>query len=188
MKHQITPTAAPVPQVLPAAFGYEGDARYFAAYWLSGGDELMLADGQIEFTAANWHAFLLYRDHPSVAPHLARYNFGSSDDEAEHWLVIDCIEHRAHVAPVAEARAFLRAQWPEAEASEDAPDLTAEEFMAQFKAAITDWQETHATVNIADTRAQHALGAGIRAQLETQATLCQKLQAELNEAMRVAQQ
>ena len=175
----LTPTAAPVPDSLPAAFGYEGEARYFAAYWLPGGDELMLADGQVEFTAYNWHAWLIYRDHPAVAPHLFRYNFGSSDEAAEHWLLIDRAERKAHVAPVAEARAFLRAQWPEAEPVDvDVPALTAKEFLAQFKAAIADWQATHSHITPAD----------IWARMETEAALCRQMQAELNTILTIAQQ
>ena len=56
-----------------------------------------------------------------MAPHLADYDLGSSEEDAAHMLLIDREERRASVAPVAEAREFLVAQHP------PAPEMTPEE-------------------------------------------------------------
>ena len=137
----LTPLPIPVPPQLEEALGYEGDARWVAFYWTPAGDEAMYDDGQCSGDG-DWMGYLAYVDHPAVAIHLLRpcpaclgrgttndlenepcdfcdgagllpLNLGSSDFEADHWLVIDRQERRAYVAPVDVAASFLRQQWPE---------------------------------------------------------------------------
>jgi hypothetical protein len=91
--------------------GYTGKARFFAAYWLPGGDEACWDDGYQSVAGANWQAYLLFFQHRSVAPFLRQYEFGASDAEARHWLIFDKQERQAYVAPVRAARAFLTQQW-----------------------------------------------------------------------------
>jgi len=52
------------------------------------------------------------RRHPAARPLLDKWNLGYSDVEAEHCLVLDQQRNRASIAPLAEARVFLRAQHP----------------------------------------------------------------------------
>jgi len=51
----------------------------------------------------------------AAAAHLQHaVDLGSSEEPATHWLVVDRTENRAYVAPVAIARAIVRAQELEA--------------------------------------------------------------------------
>ena len=69
----------PCPNALPRALGYEGRARWLAAWWEPGGDEAMIADGRVEMTG-DWYGFLTYTQHDRVAGALVDYNLGSSDE------------------------------------------------------------------------------------------------------------
>lgn len=109
---------APVPPMLEAAVEYDGRARYVALYWEPAGDEVMYDDGRTGATGA-WDAFLLYKRHPLVAAHLEPYSLGSSDAPAEHWLILDRTTRGLSIAPVAEARRFLRTQWPVVEMQQE---------------------------------------------------------------------
>lgn len=109
------PLDVPVPPMLEQATGYHGDApRYFSLYWEPCGDESMYDDGRHSGTGC-WSGYLAWVRHPAVALELAPCNFGSSDQEAEHWVLIDRQARRAFVAPVAEARQILHSQWPAVE-------------------------------------------------------------------------
>src|SRR5512143_2300555 len=78
----------PVPHMLEAALGYAGDSRYVAFWWEPAGDELGWDDGRSSTVgAANWYAWLMFVQHPSVEPYLLPYELGSSDTEALHALV-----------------------------------------------------------------------------------------------------
>lgn len=101
----------PVPPNAASAFGYPGLARHVAFYWEPIGDELCFDDGRIAGTGA-WHRFLQYRVHPRVAPSIGGWNIGYSDEEADHWLLLDTVAGRAWVASIADARAFLASQHP----------------------------------------------------------------------------
>lgn len=93
------------------ALGYRGQPRFVAVYF-GAGDESYADDGCLSMTC-DPHAYLSYVRHPACCLALAPYNLGSSDFEAEHWLVLDRLEQKAYVAPVAEARRFLREQHQE---------------------------------------------------------------------------
>lgn len=108
-----TPLEVPVPPNLAEAFGYRGGARYVGFHWEPAGDELVYDDGRLSGTGDPW-AFLAFRRHPAVEPHLEAFNLGYSDLEAEHCLILDRAEEQAAVAPIAAARAFLQAQHPPA--------------------------------------------------------------------------
>jgi hypothetical protein len=79
----------PVPPMLERALGYDGDAPLVAFWWTPGGDELCYADGRVELCGGNWGAWLDYVNHPRVVPYLAHYDFGSSELEGEHRLLLD---------------------------------------------------------------------------------------------------
>jgi hypothetical protein len=118
----------PVPPMLERAVGFPGDARFFALYW-GAGDEAYFSDGRTSATG-NPHGYLAFIRHPAVALPLAGHDLGSSDDEATEWLVIDRQSRRAYVAPVAEARRFLREQWQESRVVPAV--LSQEDFAALF--------------------------------------------------------
>jgi hypothetical protein len=122
----LIPLDAPVPPMLEAAIGYDGDARWVAFYWQPAGDEACWDDGRASLCGANWPAYLAYTRHPAVWPHLALYDFGSSDEPARHWLVLDRRERRLYAAPRKVAGASLRQQ----ERQEPTALPTVEELMA----------------------------------------------------------
>lgn len=104
----------PVPPNAAATFGYPGSARHVAFYWEPIGDELCYDDGRVAGTG-EWHPFLQYRSHRFVAPSLHSWNIGYSDEEADHWLVLDAEAGRTWIAAIGDASAFLREQHPSLE-------------------------------------------------------------------------
>jgi len=152
----LTPLKAPVPPMFEAALGYQGDARYVAFYWQPAGDEVMYDDGHASGDG-DWWAWIEFENHSAVAPHLwlpcpqcggrgttntlendpcdacdgsglLPLNLGSSDFEADHWLILDRQERKFYVAPIVTARRFLQEQWP------PPPELTPEEEQTFFEA------------------------------------------------------
>jgi hypothetical protein len=107
----LTPIKAPVPPMLAKAIGYKGEARFVSFQWTPYGDEVDYSDGRISATG-NWQAFVSYVQHPAVSPSLEGYDLGSSDSEATHALILDRENLAIYIAPVKEAKAFLREQWP----------------------------------------------------------------------------
>lgn len=99
----------PVPPMLEAAIGYEGDAR-LVAFFFDVGDEAYAADGRVT-TCGEWDAYRLYITHPLVAPHLCGYHLGSSEESPASYLLLDRQARTLSVAPVAEAQRLLSEQW-----------------------------------------------------------------------------
>ena len=98
-----------LPRNWEQAFGYDGEARYVAFYWTPVGDEAVYDDGQVS-GHGNWQMFLTLRhQHPELD---RRYNLGSSDGEADHWLLLDRETRDLAVLSKAVAQARLRQQWP----------------------------------------------------------------------------
>ncbi len=115
------PQALELPIKLPRnwerAFGYRGQARWLAAWWEPAGDEAEFDDGQLR-ADGEWQFYLdlvegrlevaltrLMADNPG-----GRWALGSSDEPATHCLLCDLDGRRIFVAPLAEARVFLRRQ------------------------------------------------------------------------------
>jgi len=96
----------PVPLALENAVGYTGDGSWFGMYWTPAGDEVMLVDRWSEYTG-EWAGYLAYVRHHRVARHLVGYNFGGSDVEPDHWLLINRETRQAFTASEETARAFL---------------------------------------------------------------------------------
>jgi hypothetical protein len=116
----------PVPPMLEQALGYEGQHRYVAFWWEPAGDELAWDDGQSGVVGANWHAWLIYEQHPRVAPHLESYQLGNSDEPARHWLLLDRQERMLYVGTTPDVTRFLAQHTPLAPAitpGEDAVSL-----------------------------------------------------------------
>jgi hypothetical protein len=96
--------------MLLQAIGYPGNARFVGLYF-GAGDESYADDGRLSMTC-DPHAYLAFVRHPACLE-LAGHDLGSSDGDAAEWLVVDRQESRAYLAPVAEARRFLREQHQE---------------------------------------------------------------------------
>lgn len=127
----------PLPPELAETFGYRGDARFVAFCHSPAGDEVICTDGPTTGSGATW-AFQAYRRHPAVAPLLAGWQFGNSDQDAEYALVIDREQNRASVATVREAGPFLEDQHP------PPPELTPEQqavFREEVDRLLAEWRE-----------------------------------------------
>ena len=163
----LTTLPVPVPPMFEAALGYDGDARYVAFYWQPTGDEVMYDDGHASGDG-DWWAWIEFENHRAIAPHLwlpcprcegrgttntlendpcdacdgsglLHLNLGSSDFEADHWLILDRQERKFYVAPIVTARRFLQEQWP------PPPELTPEEEQAFFEAIQRAVEELNQT-------------------------------------------
>jgi hypothetical protein len=130
--------------MLEEALGYTGTARWVAFFWLPGGDELMYDDGLLS-ADGQWHAWLLFTYHPRVAPSLAPYTLGTSEEEAQHWLLLDRDTRTCYVGKAPTVKQFLRQVTPPvftAEAVEallaalDSPPLSPEELSARVAQAL----------------------------------------------------
>jgi hypothetical protein len=100
----------PAPPMLAAAIGYPGRVRYIAFYWTPCGDEVIYSDGQISADGQR-HTWLLFVRHNSIAPHLAAYNLGSSDEEATPWLLVDQETCAMYVGTPGEVYPVLKGQF-----------------------------------------------------------------------------
>jgi hypothetical protein len=117
----IIPINVPFPPMLARALGYEGNARYLAAWWEPGGDEVWITDGRIGETG-QWSAFLAFTDHIRVSPLLSGYNLGSSEVEAEYVLLVDQTEKTISICPRGEIQQFLEQQWPKSPSNNLSPE------------------------------------------------------------------
>jgi hypothetical protein len=121
----------PVPPMLAKAIGYTGKARFVSFQWTPYGDETDYSDGRVSATG-NWQAFLAFIHHPAVSLQLKDYDFGSSDSEATHALILDQKQQAFYVAPVKEAEKFLSEQWPK----EPPISMSQEEYTALVMKAL----------------------------------------------------
>jgi hypothetical protein len=89
-------------------------ARFVAFWWEQAGDELAWDDGRESTVGANWYAWLIFVQHPSVEPYLAPYLLGNSDEEARHALLLDRQDRVLHVGGRVEVTRFLADNAPPA--------------------------------------------------------------------------
>jgi hypothetical protein len=134
--------AVQAPPMLCEAIGYPGRARFVAFYWTPYGDEIMYSDGRLS-TDGHWHAWLLFTRHKWVAPHIAPYNLGNSDEEATHWLLVDRETCALHVGTPGEVLCTLRGQYADqASASEAQGDnVSGEITLEDFRGLIDSFVE-----------------------------------------------
>src|ERR1051326_452206 len=109
-RETLVPLPVPVPPMLEQALDYPGQARLVAFYWSAMGDEAMYADG-VRSGEADWAAYLTFVEHPRVEPQLRPFDLGSSEEEAQQWLVLDREARTLSVLPAQEAAALLQQQW-----------------------------------------------------------------------------
>ncbi len=117
------------PPTLLEAVGYHGEAQYVALYWTPYGDELMLYDGVVS-RDGNWQAWLTFTDHRLTRAVLAGYQLGSSEAEAEHWLVVDRATGQMSVGLPDDVTRLLRSQPNMLHLLTD--DMTSDEVSALF--------------------------------------------------------
>lgn len=110
----MTTLPIPIPPQLIEAISYPGEARLVSLCWTSCGDTSWYDDGRSSGTGDAWSC-LAWARHPAVAPHLAGWDLGSSDEEGSHRLLLDLQEGAVCVGTTAEVRAAVRGQWPEEE-------------------------------------------------------------------------
>jgi hypothetical protein len=140
MENQMTELSIPVPPVpiLERAVGYRNEhaAHYLALWWEPCGDEVMVSDGYITFTG-HWPGYLAYIQHPVVAPALANYNLGSSEEPATHRLLIDLESRQAYIVIGVEGERILASQWERQSRSQPATL-----FIEDLEALLRGWAET----------------------------------------------
>lgn len=107
--NQIYPLPIEPPPMLEEALGYNGQARFVAFYW-GAGDEAYYNDGYIS-TQGEWDAYLLFVNHPLVAPVLQAYHLDTTEEEATHWLLLDREDRQIAVAPAQIAKLYVKGQW-----------------------------------------------------------------------------
>jgi hypothetical protein len=96
--------------MLEQALDYPGQARLVAFFWSPSGDEALYEDGRCA-GLGNWLAYLALVKHPLVEPHLRPFDLGSSEDEAQHWLVLDREARSLSALSVEAAATLLVQQW-----------------------------------------------------------------------------
>ena len=168
------PVEMPVPPMLEAAIGYDGNDRYVAFYWTPFGDEIMWDTGWSS-AAGQWAAWLIFVRHPRIAPALSPYNLGGSDQQAAHWLLLDRHDRTLAVGLANDVHTFLReANRPatlEGQPDTEATPLVIDDaFLDEF---VNQMEEVQSTVtseelyaNLADQDQQQR---GLQAWLNTQA-------------------
>ncbi len=109
----------PVPPMLAEAIGYTGqvfghplNARWVGFYWERSGDEANYDDGRASGTG-EYTGYQAFVDHPKVAVHLRHFDFGSSETQPHHYLLLDRDERRLYALPARLAQQFLHLQWSE---------------------------------------------------------------------------
>ena len=105
----LVPLPVPVPPMLEQALGCLGQARLVAFFWSPLGDEAVYHDGKCSGDA-DWAAFLAFVEHPTVEPPLRPFELGSSEEEAQHWLLLDREARTLSMLPAQEAAVLLLEQ------------------------------------------------------------------------------
>jgi hypothetical protein len=98
-----------LPPVLCEAAGYTRSARYVALYWTPFGDGLMYTDGELTATGS-WPAWSTLCAHQLGRALLAPYRLGSSESDAEQWLLANRWQHTLDVGLALDVRQLLATQ------------------------------------------------------------------------------
>jgi hypothetical protein len=93
--------------MLEEAFGYTGHACWVAFHWERCGDALRYHDGTVS-ADGSWQAWLTFVRHRRIAPALAPYHFGNSEEEAVHWLLLGRETRTLWAGTSADVAHFLR--------------------------------------------------------------------------------
>lgn len=102
-----------LPSSFLLAFGYQSGRRFVALFWEPCGDEACYHDGQNYACGScdNW-LFLDFIRRPDVLCWLDEngIHLGSSEETAQHWLIVDALTDDLYAAPRQDARAILVGQ------------------------------------------------------------------------------
>jgi hypothetical protein len=95
------------------SFGYSGPRRFVALWWEPCGDEASYSDGCLTSCGAcdNWLFLDLIRRR-DVRAWLDEngLHLGNSDEEPQHWLIVDAVAREVFAAPWMDARLFVLSQ------------------------------------------------------------------------------
>lgn len=140
----------PTPPQLAEACGYLGIGRWVMFYWRRMAGELVCYDGASELIGANWWAWRTFEDHPATVPWLCVYNFGDTQREAKHALVLDRKTNKAFVSSIAAGRAHVESRAEEQNLHARSQlllrgiDMARQrEHAMEVATAIGEWLDTH---------------------------------------------
>jgi len=100
----------PCPPMLEEALDYPGNARYVAFYEAPNG-EMRYDDGTIS-ADGDWLAWLIFVNHPCIAPMLRGPHFHASAQGARRWLLLDREARALYVGEREEINRLLYSQSP----------------------------------------------------------------------------
>lgn len=106
MPSEIHELVLPVPPAFEQVMGYPGNRKWVAFFWTPFGDELEFNDGHSSGTI-DWPGWLAFVRHRLVLPLIKAYDFGASDSEAVHWLLLDRQARQFFVGEKRAVRDFL---------------------------------------------------------------------------------
>jgi len=95
-----------IPSGFLRSFSYPGPRRFVALFWTPMGDEACFDDGQSSACGlSDNHLYLSFLRRKDVWAWRDEneLNFGNSDEEAVHWLVVDADTGEVYAAPKTEA-------------------------------------------------------------------------------------
>ena len=102
-----------LPSSFLPAFGYQSGRKFVALFWEPCGDEACYHDGKSYACGScdNW-LFLDFIRQPDVRRWLDEngIHLGSSDETAQHWLIVDALTGDLYAAPRQDARVILLRQ------------------------------------------------------------------------------
>lgn len=106
---ELFPVAAP--PMLEEAIRYSGISDFVAFFWEPSGDEACFSDGMTTLCGAGHWGYLGFVNHPSVYLLIFTkgYDFGSSEESARHWLLLERKTRRLWVGNRGRVEQFLRA-------------------------------------------------------------------------------
>jgi hypothetical protein len=107
MPPEINELILPVPPGFEQAMGYPGDRKWVAFFWTPFGDELEYDDGHSAGTI-DWPACWAFTRHRLVRPLIRGYDFGSSENEAARWLLLDRQARRFYAGKKVAVAHFLQ--------------------------------------------------------------------------------
>ncbi len=152
--------AVPVPPMLEQALDYPShtstDAKFVSFYYTPFGDESMYDDGR-ESGTGDPYAFLEFVQHQKVWRHLTAFDFGSSDYEGKHRLLLDRETRKLYGGPARVVSLIVSTQWqrdttPESEIPYLTPEQM-EEVWAEIEAHISQTpSDEEIEVRIAERR------------------------------------
>jgi hypothetical protein len=126
-----------LPERIEEVFGYSGVARWVAFYFRPG-SPCTYNDGH-NVSIGEFELVQLFLQHRTIAPHLRRFFFGSSEEPARQWLIVDRQFRQASVVSAQLGELIVNAQWkkPEAEPVRVVSSEEGQKFVHEIQARIS---------------------------------------------------